>query len=91
MCSAPLAGPVILRELLRRLGLGWLALELSAAVLAASILVMLLPAVLVLITRPELPWLALASVLPVSVPLGGILAYHGLRLGADLLHSARPP
>ncbi len=75
-------------RVLRRIGLTWLAAEFTAAVLASALLIALLPAVLVLLTHPSLPWLALGAVLPVSVPLGGLLAYWSLRIPPDLLRQA---
>ena len=71
--------------LARRIGVAWVAVELTAAVLAAGVVVALLPAVLVLLSHPELPWLALATVLPVSVPLSAILTTWALRVPAELL------
>lgn len=72
----------------RRIGLTWLAAELTAAVLAAAVVVALLPGILVLLAHPAQPFLALASVFPVSIPLGAILAAWALRIPRDLLRQA---
>ncbi len=74
--------------LMRRIGISWIAVELTAAVIAAGVVVALLPAVLILLSRPALPWMALATVLPVSVPLGAILTVWALRLPSELLREA---
>ncbi len=72
---------------LRRIALAWLALELGAGILAISLLVAVLPWVLVLLSRPEYPWVATAAVLSVSVPPASVLGARALRLSQEL---ARP-
>jgi hypothetical protein len=75
-------------DVARRVGLTWLAAEFTAAVLAAGVVVALLPAILILLTRPVYPWLALATVLPLSVPLAGILTVWALRIPPDLIRQS---
>lgn len=69
--------------------MGWVGVELGPAILAAALVVALLPAVLILLTRPELPWEALAITLSLSVPLGGILAARALRLWQEIIADLR--
>jgi hypothetical protein len=76
-------------ERLRRLGLTYLALELSAGILALAVTVAVGPWVAVLFSRPEYPWVATAAVLSVSVPAAAILGVSGLKLSRDLVDQAR--
>lgn len=68
------------RGTLRRILTGWLALELGAGILAISLLVAILPWVLVLLSRPEYPWVATPAVLAVSVPTAALFGSRAIML-----------
>ena len=76
-------------ERLRRLLRAWLALELSAGILALSLIVALLP--LVVIAFPAylgrtIPlWAVTADVLAVSVPLAALLGATALRIPREVV------
>ena len=74
-------------RLFRRALLSWLALELSAGILAVSLLVAVAPLVAVLLARPEFPGPAAAAVLAVSVPTAGLLATAALKSSREPLAS----
>lgn len=73
---------------LRRLGLAWLALELSAAILALVLLVALLPLIAIALPaylgRAVPLWAVAVDVLAVSVPLAVLLGASALRLPVEV-------
>ena len=74
-------------RLVRRLLLGWLALEFGAGILALALFVAVGPLVAVLLARPEFPALAVVAVLAVSIPAAALLATAALKLSRELLAS----
>ncbi len=86
--QAPKLGPGGLPMSLRRALRAWLALELSAAILAYILLVALLP--LIAIALPAYlglavpPWADWVDVLAVSVPLAVLLGASALRLPLEV-------
>lgn len=69
--------------------IGWVGVELGPGILASAVVVALLPAILILLTRPALPWIALAVTLSLSIPLSGILAARALTLWKEILAELR--
>lgn len=69
----------------------WIAVELGAGILGLVVVVALLPAILILLTRPALPWAALATVLAVSVPLAALLGLSGARLTREIGRGSTRP
>ena len=69
-----------LRSGSRRALLAWLAVELSAGIIALILLVALLPAAVVLLAHPLRPAVALVGVLSVSFPLAALLGVSAIRL-----------
>jgi len=76
-------------ERIRRILTGWLAVEFGAAVMAIAIVVALGPLVAVLLAGPRDPWLAMAAVLSVSVPVAVLLGSAALKLSWELLRQVR--
>jgi len=74
---------------IRRVLTGWLAVEFGAAVMAIAIVVALGPLVAVLLAGPRDPWLAMAAVLSVSVPVAVLLGSAALKLSWELLRQVR--
>lgn len=74
---------------LRRIGYGWLGVELGAATAAISIVVAVGPWAAVLLARPEHWQLASAAVLSVSIPFAALVGWSALGLSRELITEAR--
>jgi len=76
---------VTARRTVRRILLVWLAVELTAGILAIALLVAVLPWIALLLLAPPDPWVASGVVLALSVPVAVVLARSALGIPRGLL------
>jgi hypothetical protein len=74
---------------LRQVLTAWLAVELTAGILAVTVVVALGPLVAILLSGPRDPLLATVAVLSVSLPVAVVLGGSAVKLGGELLRQAK--